>query len=80
MRVLLAFAPDEPATRAEVVRLLSDPHHRMRASAANWAGDFLVREAEPLLRKMAESEAYGAVKGAAKGALEKLAKPVERKD
>ncbi len=74
LRLVLAFAPDAPETRAAVVTLLSDPFHRMRQRAAETAGDFVVREAEPVLRTMASSEPFEGVRNAAKGALERIAK------
>lgn len=79
LKVLLALAPDTAETHAAVVALLDDPFHRMRSFAATAAGNFLVREGEGRLRQMAEGEAYDGVKGAAKGALEKLAAKPESK-
>jgi aminopeptidase N len=73
LRVLLALAPDAPQTRAAVVTLLSDPFHRMRERAAETAGNFAIREAVPILAKMAESEPFDGVQRAAKAALEKVA-------
>jgi aminopeptidase N len=75
LRLLLGLAPDEPATRAAVVKLLDDPFHRMRERAAQTAGNYAIREAEPRLKAMAESEPFDSVKAAAKSALEKLAPP-----
>jgi len=75
LNLLLALAPDDPDTHAAVVRLLSDPFHRMREWAAKAAGDFLVRAAEPRLREMAASEPFGGVKGAAQAALARIAPP-----
>jgi aminopeptidase N len=80
LRVVLAYAPDSPETRAAIVKLLSDPFHRMRSTAADTAGNFLVREAEPALKAMAASDPFDSVKNAAKGALAKLAAKVERKE
>ena len=72
LRVLLGLAPDAPGTRAAIVALLDDPHHRMRATAAETAGNFAVREAEARLRKMAESDPFDSVKAAAKSALGRM--------
>jgi HEAT repeat protein len=72
--LLLALAPDEPETHADVVRLLSDENHRVRTWAAEAAGHYRVRAAEARLRSLAESDPDGGVKGAAKKALERLAK------
>jgi len=72
--LLLALAPDDPDTHAAVVPLLDDVYHRMRAWAAEACGTYGIRSAEPRLRVMAEKDPDGGAKGAAKGALEKLAK------
>jgi HEAT repeat protein len=73
--LLLALAPDEPETHADVVRLLSDENHRMRGWAAEAAGTYRVRSAEARLKVLSESDPDGGVKSAAKKALERLAKP-----
>ncbi len=71
--LLLALAPDEPATHAVVVGLLDDAYHRMRSWAAEAAGKYLVRSAEERLKKMAASDPDGGAKHAAKAALDRLA-------
>jgi HEAT repeat protein len=73
--LLLALAPDEPETHADVVRLLSDENHRMRGWAAEAAGSYRVRAAKPRLEALSASDPDGGVKAAAKKALERLAKP-----
>ena len=78
LRLLLALAPDEPATRAAVVRLLDDPFHRMRPLACEIAGNYLVREAEPALRRLAEKDAFESVRNAAKAALAKVTAPPKK--
>jgi aminopeptidase N len=72
--LLLALAPDDPETHADVVRLLSDENHRMRGWAAEAAGTFRVRAAKPRLEALAASDPDGGVQAAAKKALERLAK------
>ncbi len=79
LRLLLALAPDAAETHAAVVGLLDDPYHRMRAMAADSAGRFAVREAAEGLRKLACTDPFDSVRGAAKGALEKLAAKPEAK-
>ncbi|HEU4394675.1 MAG TPA: M1 family aminopeptidase, partial [Planctomycetota bacterium] len=71
--VLLGIAPDDAATHATVVGLLDDPWHRMRSAAADAAGNYGMRTAEPTLRRMVESEPFDGAKAAAKAALEKIA-------
>lgn len=78
MRLLLALAPDEPSTRAAVVRLCDDPFHRMRPWACDVAGNYAIREAEPVLRRLAEKDAFESVRNAAKGALAKIAPPPKK--
>ena len=73
LKLLLALAPDEPSTHAVVRDLLVDPWHRMRQAAAEAAGTYAVKSAEPILRRMAEEEPFDGAKAAAKAALGKIA-------
>ena len=78
LRLLLALDPDEPSTRAAVVKLCDDPFHRMRPFACEQAGNYAIREAEPVLRRLAEKDPFDSVKGAAKAALERIAPPKKK--
>ncbi len=75
LRVLLAYEPDEPTTRAALVRLLDDPYHRTREHAARMAGHFAVREALPRLRTLAKGDAFASVKRAAEEAVKAVETP-----
>ena len=74
LNLLTALAPDEPETHAAIVRLLDDPFFRMRTWAAEAAGKFVVRSAEPRLKAMADGDPDGGAKAAAKAALDRIAK------
>jgi aminopeptidase N len=73
--VATSLAPDDRDVHARIVALLSDPYHRMRGWAAEACGKFRVRAAVPRLKELAEKDAHGGVKAAAKTALERLEPP-----
>ncbi len=72
--LILALAPDDPATRKTVLRMTRDPYFRMRTWAVQACGAYRFRGVEDRLREMAKSDRNAGVRGAARRVLEKLRK------
>jgi aminopeptidase N len=80
LETLTTLWPDSRRTREILQGLLDDPYHNMRAWAAEACGKYGVKAAIPRLKEMAEKDWADGAKGAAKTALERLAKDTGPKD
>lgn len=72
--LILALAPDDPATKATVLELTHDPYFRMRTWAVQACGTYRFGGVEGRLREMAESDPDAGVRWAAKQVLADLQK------
>jgi len=71
---MVALAPDAPATRTWIVKLLRDPYFRMKTWAADAAVKLKIADALPVLDDLAANGTGPGVKEAMKSAAEKLRK------
>lgn len=69
---LVALAPSDPATRAQIVALLGDPYFRMKQWAADKSGDLKLPEAVPALENLAKEGIGPGVRDAARRAVERI--------
>ena len=69
-----ALAPDAPETRTLLLSLLADPHHAMRAWAAEACGAYAVLAAQGRLQQIAKDDWNGGARHAAAQALERMKK------
>ena len=74
---VLRLAPEDPAVRAAVADLLTDPYHRMRQWAADACGRYKIEAAVTALEALAKDDWNGGVRGAAKKALEAIKPPAK---
>src|SRR6185503_16749807 len=69
---MIALAPDAPATREWVVKLLRDPYFRMKQWAADAAVKLKIADALPVIDDLVANAIGPGVKEAMKAAAEKL--------
>jgi len=74
---MIALAPDAPATRQWVVKLLDDPYFRMKQWAADACVKLKIADALPVLDRLAADGIGPGVKESAKAAAEKLRAPAK---
>lgn len=68
----VGLARESRETHGMLLKLLDDPHHRMREWVATACGTYAVRSAKKRLEDMQRHDPHGGVKHAAKKAIEKL--------